>query len=105
MGASAGPNLGPAGRGTAGLHFEDFIDAWPWNGGVYSYRPWKRLPSTGSEADRSPAYLLVLSVMPILIAAVSASVIIWFTPTIGLGCRTLWVLALTIRFLVSPPIT
>lgn len=85
--------------------FEDFIDAQPWNGSVYSYRPRKRLPSTGIKTDRSPFHLLVLSVMPILIAAVSAFVIIWFTPTIGLGCRTLWVIALTAGLFISPVLT
>ncbi len=87
------------------VQFEDFIDAQPWNGSVYSYRPRKRLPPSGSAGDNSPAYLLGLSALPILIAAISAFVIIWFTPTIGLGCRTIWVVALTGGLLISPVIT
>lgn len=84
---------------------EDFIDSQPWNGSVYSYRPRKRLPSTGGKGDRSPFHLAALSTMPIFIAAVSAFVLIWYTPTVGLGCRTLWVIALTAGLFTSPVIT
>ncbi|KAK3900643.1 hypothetical protein C8A05DRAFT_35709 [Staphylotrichum tortipilum] len=85
--------------------FEDFIDAQPWNGSVYNYRPRKRLLATGGKGDRSPGYLLALAATPILVAALSAFVIIWFTPTIGLGCRTLWVIGLTTGLLLSPVVT
>ncbi|KAK4119129.1 hypothetical protein N657DRAFT_666837 [Parathielavia appendiculata] len=84
---------------------DDFIDAQPWNGSVYSYRPRKRLTCSSGKGDWSPAFLLALSTMPVIIAAVSAFVIIWFTPTIGLGCRTLWVIALTAGLFISPILT
>jgi nitrate reductase NapE component len=84
---------------------DDFIDAQPWNGSVYSYRPCKRLTCSGGKGDWSPFFFLALSTMPILAAAVSAFVIIWFTPTIGLGCRTLWVIALTAGLFISPALT
>lgn len=83
----------------------DFIDAQPWNGSVYSYRYRKHLISSGAKEDWSSGYLLVLSVAPIAVAAASAFVIIWFTPTIGLGCRTLWVIGLTVGLMVSPFLT
>ncbi|KAK5655477.1 hypothetical protein OQA88_5748 [Cercophora sp. LCS_1] len=82
----------------------DFIKAQPWNGSVYSYRPRKRLPSI-SPTDRSPLHLLFLSTTPILVASASAFTIIWYTPTIGLGCRTLWVISLTATLLLSPLLT
>ncbi|KAK4033594.1 hypothetical protein C8A01DRAFT_19491 [Parachaetomium inaequale] len=97
------PRLLAQARG--GTKMEDFIDAQPWNGSIYSYRPRKRLPSSGSKGDFSPAFLLALSATPILAAAVSAFVIIWYTPTIGLGCRTLWVIALTTGLFISPILT
>ncbi|KAH7147051.1 hypothetical protein B0J13DRAFT_442017, partial [Dactylonectria estremocensis] len=84
---------------------DDFIDSQPWNGSVYSYRPHKRLIPSGLAHDWSPAHLLLLSAAPIIIAAVSAFVIIWFTPTIGLGCRTLWVIGLSIGLILSPILT
>ncbi len=92
-------------RASKGGRFEDFIDAQPWNGSVYSYRPRKRLLTTGGKGDRSPAYLLALAATPIIVAALSAFIIIWFTPTIGLGCRTLWVIGLTTGLLLSPVVT
>jgi hypothetical protein len=84
-----------------------FFESQPWNGGVYSFRTNKRLPSSGSgkSHDRSPAYLLMLSVAPVVISCITAFVIIWFTPTIGLGCRTLWVLGLSVGLLLSPVLT
>lgn len=84
---------------------EDFIDSQPWNGGVYSYRTCKQLISSGSREDWSPIWLLTLAIAPILIASVCAFIIIWFTPTIGLGCRTLWVTGLTVGLLLSPILT
>ncbi|KAI9150691.1 alcohol dehydrogenase [Paramyrothecium foliicola] len=84
---------------------DDFIDAQPWSGGVYCYRPSKRLARSGSKEDRSPFTLLLLSTAPVVVSSVSAFVIIWFTPTIGLGCRTLWVLGLTIGLILSPLLT
>lgn len=84
---------------------EDFIDSQPWNGNAYSYRTRKRLISSGSKEDWSPAWLLLLAMAPILIAAVCAFIIIWFTPTIGLGCRTLWVIGLTMGLVASPLLT
>lgn len=85
--------------------FQDFISAQPWNGGVYSYRPQKRLSPTCPASDRSSSHLLALSILPPLISSTTAFVIIFYTPTIGLGCRTLWVLALTTGIFVSPLLT
>jgi len=85
--------------------FQDFISAQPWNGGVYSYRPRKRLSPTRPATDRSSLHLLVLSILPPFISSTTAFVIIFYTPTIGLGCRTLWVLALTCGIFISPLLT
>jgi hypothetical protein len=84
---------------------EDFIDSQPWNGAVYSYRPQKRLISSGSKEDKTPRFLLLLAIAPIAISSVVAFVIIYFTPTIGLGCRTMWVMGLAGGLLLSPVIT
>jgi hypothetical protein len=99
------PRLLAQAKARGGTKMDDFIDAQPWNGSIYSYRPRKRLPSSGSRSDWSPAFLLALSATPVLAAAVSAFVIIWYTPTIGLGCRTLWVIALTAGLFSSPVLT
>jgi hypothetical protein len=83
----------------------DFIDAQPWNGSVYSFRGHKGLIPSGTRFDHSPFYLLTLSILPILVASASAFVIIFFTPAVGLGCRTLWVIGITIGILISPILT
>jgi hypothetical protein len=83
----------------------DVIDAQPWNGSVYSYQPKKRLLSSSASTDKGSLHLLLLSMAPIFAAATPAFVIIWFTPTIGLGCRTLWVVGNTMGLLVSPALT
>ncbi|KAK4167753.1 hypothetical protein QBC43DRAFT_297548 [Cladorrhinum sp. PSN259] len=87
---------------SSGQEFEDIMSAQPWSGSVYSYRPCKRLTPTHARSDRSPLHLLALSLLPPFVSSVCAFVIIFYTPTIGLGCRTLWVLALTVGIFVSP---
>jgi hypothetical protein len=85
--------------------FHDIFSAQPWTGTVYSYRPRKRLPPTSAKTDRSPFHLLSLSLLPVLLSSTTAFIIIFYTPTIGLGCRTLWILTLTVGLLVSPLLT
>ncbi|KAJ3547298.1 hypothetical protein NM208_g1587 [Fusarium decemcellulare] len=82
----------------------DFIDAQPWTGSLYNYRPKKALLKA-SESDRSRIHLLMLSLAPVLIATSCAFVIIWFTPTIGLDCRSLWVISCGFVLMLSPVLT
>ncbi|KAM5356673.1 hypothetical protein ACJ41O_003319 [Fusarium nematophilum] len=79
----------------------DYIDSQPWTGSIYNFRPNKAL-IRGDENDRSPWHLLMLSVAPVLIAAVCAAVILWYTPTPGLDCRSLWVISSAFALLMSP---
>ncbi|KAF4461697.1 hypothetical protein FALBO_11499 [Fusarium albosuccineum] len=81
----------------------DFIDTQPWTGSLY-YRPRKSLPHA-AESDRSLFHLLMLSLAPVLIATSCAFVIIWFTLTIGLDCRSLWVISCGSALMLSPVLT
>lgn len=83
----------------------DYFDSQPWNGSVYSYRRDKDLVPSKTKNDKSPLYLLCLATLPPLVAIVSAFVIVYETPNVGLGCRTLWVMTLGISLLLSPVIT
>ncbi|SPO07016.1 uncharacterized protein DNG_09710 [Cephalotrichum gorgonifer] len=83
----------------------NYFDAQPWNGSVYSYRKNKRLIPSGHKADKSTLYLLLVAYFPILIAVVCAFVILYETPNVGLGCRTLWVMTLGAALLISPGLT
>ncbi|ORY16971.1 hypothetical protein BCR34DRAFT_475538 [Clohesyomyces aquaticus] len=59
---------------------DTFYDAQSFSGGIYTYRPQKRLKfSTGSN-DRHPIRLLLLALSPIIVASFIGSVIIWHTP-------------------------
>lgn len=82
-----------------------FFESQPWNGAVYSYRPNKKLLSSGEKRDKGPVFLLLLAMAPVLLAATAAFVIIYYTPNVGLGCRTVWVLSMTSVYLVSPVLT
>ena len=83
----------------------NYFDSQPWNGSVYSYRKDKRLVPSRSKKDKSSIYLLALASFPVIIATVCAFVIIYETPNVGLGCRTLWVLGLGIGLLISTALT
>ncbi|KAI8650467.1 hypothetical protein NCS57_01380500 [Fusarium keratoplasticum] len=82
----------------------DFIDAQPWTGSLYNFRP-KKVLIAGGQDDRSPFYLFMLSLAPVLIAATCALVLLWFTPTVGLDCRSLWVISCAFALILSPGLT
>ncbi|UPK99790.1 hypothetical protein LCI18_010725 [Fusarium solani-melongenae] len=82
----------------------DFIDAQPWTGSLYNFRP-KKVLITGGQDDRSPFYLFMLSLAPVLIAGTCALVLLWFTPTVGLDCRSLWVISCAFALMLSPGLT
>jgi hypothetical protein len=65
------------------LRYQDVVleSLEPWNGGNYS---WKR--HKGEFSDRS-AFLLFLVVLSVALPVLSAFLISWFTPTVGLGDR------------------
>lgn len=62
----------------------------PWSGAIYTYQPEKHLFSVESQKhrERRPVALVSLVTTPIIIALTIAFFIIWFTPTVGLRCRS-----------------
>jgi hypothetical protein len=74
-----------------------FDKAQPWFGGIYTYQSEKRLFTVPNLEKRShrPLKLLCVSIFPMVIASVTAFLIIWFTPTTGLTCRHLPLFAIT----------
>jgi len=89
---------------TTNVSPSDFINAQPWNGSLYSYRPNKHLVRANGD-DSNPLHLAILSISPVLVAAASALTILWFTPTVGLDCRGLWIIACALALLGSPILT
>jgi hypothetical protein len=74
---------------------EQYLDTLAWSGGIYSYRPSKTIPFSSEGHDNSPRLLLLLAAMPIITSSIIASVIIWHTPPIGIGCRNIVVFVMT----------
>lgn len=80
-----------------------FDNAQPWFGGIYTYQSSKHLFAVSHFQKRShgPFKLLAISILPILAASVTAFLILWFTPTIGLTCRHMPLLAITGLWILS----
>lgn len=74
---------------------ENHLGSLAWSGGIYSYRPSKTIPFSSGSHDRSARRLLLLAAMPIITSSIIASVIIWHTPPIGIGCRNILVFVMT----------
>jgi hypothetical protein len=74
---------------------EHYLDTLAWSGGIYSYRPSKTIPFSSGGHDNSPRRLLLLAAMPIITSSIIASLIIWHTPPIGLGCRNIVIFVMT----------
>lgn len=76
-----------------------------WLGAVYTYRPWKlgyRCVRRKSAAHyASNLFLYLLSLFPIVVSAVGAFVIMWYAVPIGWSCRHIWVVGLTVTWLLS----
>ena len=78
---------------------ETLVDALPYGGGNYSYRPSKYLPPSNAETkiryrdvhsfsgDRSATRLYIYSTLPLIIAVGCAMTITWLTPSKGFSCR------------------
>lgn len=79
---------------------DGFQDAQPWAGAIYTYRPNKSL-FTGGARDRHPLFLLLLSTLPVVLSTVAAFVIIWYTPTVGMNCRHIALLAILTAWMLS----
>ena len=80
---------------------ESFFDTLSYSGGIYTYRPNKKLPFKHTKGEHSPYLLLVLAMTPILVSSIVASVIIWHVPPIGINCRNLLVFSFVILIFLS----
>jgi hypothetical protein len=83
-----------------------FDTAQVWFGGVYTYLPAKNLFTVAGheEKGRRPVTLLIVSVLPLLIATVTAFMIIWLTPTVGFTCRHVPLLSMFGIWIISAAI-
>jgi len=83
----------------------EYFHSLHWLGAVYTYRPWKlgyrsvRRKSAAHYA--SNWFLYLLSLFPIVVSAVGAFVIMWYAVPVGWSCRHIWVVGLTLAWLLS----
>lgn len=84
---------------------QNYFDSLCWSGGIYTYRPSKRLVFAATSGNRSPLLLLILAVSPIMISSIIASVILWHTPPIAINCRNLLVFSIVILIYISAFLT
>ncbi|KAK0716278.1 hypothetical protein B0H67DRAFT_489280, partial [Lasiosphaeris hirsuta] len=83
----------------------EYFHSLHWLGAVYTYRPWKlgyrsvRRKSAAHYA--SNWFLYLLSLFPIFVSAVGAFVIMWYAVPVGWSCRHIWVVGLTVAWLLS----
>jgi hypothetical protein len=78
--------------------------AHPWAGAIYMYRPEKQIFATG-RGDRHPSLLLFFASLPVLLSASCAFSISYYTPTVGLGCRSLTQLTIGLLLAFSACLT
>jgi hypothetical protein len=83
----------------------EYFSSLHWLGAVYTYRPWKigyRSVHRQSAAHYAPNWsLYLLALFPVLVSAVGAFVIVWYAVPIGWNCRHVWIVGLTVTWLLS----
>lgn len=82
----------------------DFHSSQVWSGAAYSYRPEKRL-FRGGPRDVSVSLLLALAFLPVACATTFAFLVIWYTPTVGLTCRHMYIIGIFVAWVLSALLT
>jgi hypothetical protein len=83
----------------------EFFNSQSWSGSVYTYVQPKKIVYNARSNDRSRLFLLILSILPIIIASIFGSAIIWNTPPEGLSCRNIMLIVMTTLWFLSTFLT
>lgn len=75
--------------------------ALPWDGSIYSFRPWRHQISRQRNCLPGILLIQILSVLPIFISITGASVILWNLIPNGFNCRHIWSIAVFFAWLLS----
>jgi hypothetical protein len=80
-----------------------FDAAQPWFGGIYTYQSSKHLFSVpkSRHTPHRPFKLFLIAMLAPLAASVTAFLILWFTPTVGLTCRHMPLIVITLSWYLS----
>jgi hypothetical protein len=86
-----------------------YFNSMHWLGAVYTYRPWKigyRSVHRKSHVHYAPNSLVYfLALFPVLTSAVGAFIIMWYAVPAGWSCRHIWVVGVTVVWLLSNTFT
>ena len=84
----------------------EYFRALSWSGAIYTYRPWKLRYATFTPHRRRYTLLLAtLSAAPFLIGSVGGVLILWYQLPVGLNCRHVWLVGVSVLWIVSAFIT
>ncbi|KAI4182899.1 MAG: hypothetical protein L6R41_005711 [Letrouitia leprolyta] len=80
-------------------------EAHAWNGGIYSFRPWRHCPSRPRNGWPRITLTQLLSILPVLVSITGASIILWNLIPNGFNCRHIWSIAVFFAWLLSAFLT
>ena len=87
----------------------EYFPALTWSGAIYTYRPWKLryITSTHQHHHRLLHTLLLatLAAAPVLIGFVGGVLILWYQIPVGLNCRHIWLVGVSVLWIISAMIT
>lgn len=84
----------------------EYFSALGWSGGIYTYRPWKLRYVTSSRHRHLRTLLLItLAAAPVVIGFVGGVLILWYQLPMGLNCRHVWLVGVTVLWYASAFIT
>ncbi|KAL8798235.1 MAG: hypothetical protein Q9182_006841 [Xanthomendoza sp. 2 TL-2023] len=85
------------------------VEALSWTGGIYTFRPWRHHHLKGPRRLQTSWWRItlteLLSVLPVTVGIIGASLILWNLIPNGLNCRHTWSIAVFIAWVVSAIIT
>lgn len=84
----------------------EYLRALSWSGAIYTYRPWKlRYATSTSYRRRYTLFLAMLAAAPFLIGFIGGVLILWYQLPVGLNCRHVWLLGVSVLWIISAFIT
>jgi hypothetical protein len=83
----------------------EYFEARPWSGGIYTFRPKKKLFGNDLPGIRPLKFLFLLAILPVFISTSVGMAIIWHLPPTGVNCRWFVLLGISFLYFTSTSIT
>jgi hypothetical protein len=88
--------------------WDEYWESLQWRGAIYTYRPWKVLyldTDNRPRAHLNNFIMIAVASTPVGISAAGATIIIYNAVPPGFNCRHLWVIGITIAWIISAAVT